>query len=344
PHIGLVQGALAELSLLGMGSALKDDHTSYLPAQFIKPALAQLNDGPVPSLGLVTSPITNTIRTPVYITDVYPHSPAADAGLLPGDTITQIDGTAPASGGQPSAALINVLLPQSGVKVTLTIQRPSSGTSKTVTLNTRTLQTPTTTSRLLPNGVAYVRLYEFTSHASNSVFSAVRKLGSTTKLTGIVLDLRNNQGGDVVQASRLISAFVHNAVIGYTVDGLGKRTAQRTDDKVPLLHLPLAVLIDGGSASSSELIAGTVRDLHVGQVVGERSAGALAEAEFFGLGDGSGFEITQARVLGPKAEKVDGIGIQPNVVAPTSAGDLSAGRDPAVNRAVQFLQAGIPAH
>jgi carboxyl-terminal processing protease len=344
PRVGLVQGAIAELSLLGMASALKDDHTSYLPAQFIKPALAQLNDGPVPSLGLVTSPITNTVTTPVFITDVFPHSPAADAGLVPGDTITQIDGAAPSSGGQPAAALINVLLPQTGLKVTLTIQRPSTGTSKTVTLITRTLKAPTTTSRLLSNGVAYVKLYEFTSHASTSVFSALQKLGSTTKLTGIVLDLRNNQGGDVNQATRLISAFVHNGVIGYTVNGAGKRTAQRTDDKIPLLHLPLTVLIDGGSASSSELIAGTVRDLHVGQLIGQRSAGALAEAEFFGLGDGSGFEITEARVLGPKAEKVDGIGIQPNVVVPTSAKDLSAGLDPAVSRAVQYLQTSNPTH
>jgi carboxyl-terminal processing protease len=343
PHSGLIPGAVAYLSLLGMTGSLKDDHTSYLPTQFIGPLLAQLNEGPSPSYGIVTSPITNTIKLPIYVADVYPNSPAANAGVLAGDTITQLNGVAPAPGGQASAGLVALLLPQEGAQISLTASRPATGTTKTVTLAARSLVAPTTTSRALPGGAAYVKLYQFTSHASDRVFSAIRKLAVSTKLTGVVLDLRGNEGGDANQATRLISAFIHKGVIGYTIDSSGKRVAQRTDDKVPLLHLPLAVLIDGGSASSSELVAGAVRDLNAGRVVGERSMGALAEAEFYGLNDGSGLEITEARVLGPKAEKVDGIGIQPNQIAATTAGDLSAGRDPAIQLAVQYIQTVAPA-
>jgi carboxyl-terminal processing protease len=305
----------------------------------MKAEISQLNDGPAPTLGFVISPIANTIKLPIYITDVFSGTPASGAGLEPGDVITAINGTPPVVNGQPTLGLVNLQIPTSGSKLTLTVTRPSTGISETVTLTTRTLQTPVTTEKLLASNIGYVKLFSFTSDAASRVFKSIQALQRSAKLTGLVLDLRNNLGGDVDQAVRIISAFVHKGIVSYSVDGSGHRTALTTVDSVPLLRIPVVVLIDSGSASSSEVVAATVKDLRLGRVVGQTSAGALAGAEFFGLNDGSGMEITEEHVLGPKAEKIDGVGVQPNDVVLETALDLSNGRDPVVTQAVKELQA-----
>lgn len=335
PQIGFIQGALAQEALLQMTTSLHDDHTSYLPPEAMQPAIAQLSDsGPIPSFGIVTSPITPT--APLFITDVYPGSPAAAAGLKPGDTITAISGSAPFSNGSASIGLFHFALPTIGTPVTLTIHRPVSDTVLTVTLSPKNVAPPDTSTRLVAGSIAYVRLYQFTKHGAKKVFDAIKGLGAGVH--GVVLDLRGNEGGYADQAVQLLSAFVHQKVLAVSVDGKGKRDPQRTNNKVPLLHQPLAVLIDGGSASSSEIVAGTVRDFGLGRLIGERTGGALAGAEFFGLGDGGGMEITEAHILGPKGERIDGIGVPPDDRVPTTAADLSAGHDPAVDQAVRYLK------
>ena len=328
---------LSQLSLGGMTAALKDQHTVYLPAQYMEQVAAQLADGPIPTLGFETSPITDTVELPIYLTDVFQSSPAAKAGLKPGDIITAIDGMPPTNGDLPSSGLLSLLVPEVGTSFALTMDRPSTGASWTVSMNVRKLATPVISSRMLPSGIAYVRLYTFSADSAKQVFRAVRGIAQSAPLRGMMLDLRNNPGGYVDQASELLSAFAHHQVVSYTVDGRGRRTATWTDDSVPLLHVPLAILIDAGSASSSELVAGAVKDLHAGIVVGQRSAGALAQAEFFALDDGGGMEITEDRVLGANAEIVDGVGITPDESVVASPLDLSNGHDPVIYTAVSAL-------
>ena len=337
PVSSAMTARLSQLSLSGMAAALKDEHTVYLPAQYMEQIAAQLANGPIPTLGFETSPMTNTVEPPIYLTDVFQSSPAAAAGLKPGDIITAIDGVPPISGGQPSGGLLSLLVPTAGTSFALTMERPATGMSWTVSMSVRKLATPVITSRMLASGIAYVRLYTFSADSAGQVFRAVRDSAQSAPLKGIILDLRNNPGGYVDQASELLSAFAHHQVISYLVDGRGQRTAAWTDDSVPLLHLPLAVLIDAGSASSSELVADAVKDLHAGIVVGQRSAGALAQAEFFALNDGGGMEITEDRVLGARAEIVDGVGITPDASVVASPLDLSTGHDPVIDRAVEAL-------
>jgi len=327
----------AEDALQGMTDALNDDHTAYVPPYFMKGEVAQLSNGPTPSFGLDTSPITNTVTLPIYITDVFTSGPAANAGLLPGDIVSAIDGVSPAAN---VFGLVSLLLPQAGAQTALTILRPSTGLTKTVVLTARTMLTPVVSSKLVGADIAYVKLYEFAADAYRQVQSALKSLSRTTTLKGVILDLRNDGGGDEGQAVQLISSFVHDGIIAYRVNGSGRRQPQRTDDAVPLLHLPLAVLVDGGSASASEILASTIKDYHAGQIVGQRSLGAVAEAEFYGLNDGGGLEITVSHLLGPDGEMLDGVGVEPTQVVATSPGDLSKGFDPAVSRAVQDLQMG----
>jgi carboxyl-terminal processing protease len=338
PQSASVQQALAELALFGMAESLHDGHLSYwLPAQE-KINLAQLTSAmPVPTLGIVTSPITATATT-VFVTDVLPHTPASLAGLRPGDIIEQVDGQPVFSQGHETAALAAVTTPALATSVSVTIMRPSTGAQITVSLQPRLLLAPTVTARELPGAIAYVKLYDFSANAAAQVFAALRTLRLGAAPRGLVLDLRGNPGGAEEQAVRVLSAFVHHAVVGYEVDGDGRRDALRTADTVLLLHMPLVVLTDGGSASSSELVAAAVRDLHLGLVVGSHTAGDLAAAYFYSLSDGSALEITQFHVLGALGETVDGIGIAPNQQVAATAHDLSAGDDPVIDRAVQDIE------
>lgn len=330
--------AVAQICVSAMAESLHDDHTVYLQPAFMKLIIKQLFDeGPTLTLGIVTSPITTT-ATALYIDDVFPNSPAATAGLRPGDVIQQVGGQPALNGGQLGANAISLILPQNGKSVTLTVQRPATGAQLTFTITPRSMVTPDTSARVLPGNVAYVKLYNFTEHAYTRVLDAMRGLGLGASARGLVLDLRGNGGGVEDQAVQLVSAFVHHATLSYAVDGNGHREALTTDNKVPLLHLPLVVLIDGGSASSSELVADAVHDLHLGKLVGERSAGDINSAGFYGLSDGSGLEITEQRVLGAKGEAIDHTGITPDVQAPVTAAGLSAGNDPAVSQADALLQ------
>jgi carboxyl-terminal processing protease len=342
PRLSAINSYIAEFAIDGMTGSLKDDHTGYLPAQYMKLELEQLTDGPTPSLGIITTTFTDTITSPVYITTVFPNSPASDAGLQPGDTITALKGQAAETNGQPNPAWLNILIPQAGATVSVTIRRPSSGAIKTVALTTRTMLIPATTSHVVAKSIGYVRLYIFSHHAAKLIFDDVRTMSTTHALTGLVIDLRGNPGGEEAQAIRLVSAFVHGVTVGYTIDSKGTHIPQTTDNSVPLIRLPLAVLIDNGSASSSELVAGVMRDYKAAEVIGQQTAGVINQAYFFGLDDGGGMEITANRVLGPNGEVVDGVGVAPDEVTSVTAADLSAGHDPVLDAAVRYLHAAPP--
>lgn len=330
PHNLLIPGALAELTLYGMTDSLHDDHTGYLPADFLHSEINELFDsGPVPSLGFVTSPITGT--TQLFVTDVFTGTPAAKAGVRPGDVITLVDGQKPSSSAQ-------LIFPKLGTSVSLVVHRPATGATLSFTLLPRAMKSPDVTIRIIAHSFYYVKLYGFTKNAAKEVLAKLRAMPAPNGITGFVLDLRGNGGGLIDGAVHLLSAFVHHKTLFVSVNGSGKRDRQGTDNSVPLLHIPIVVLTDGGSASSSEIVAGAVRDFHLGAVVGTRTAGALGGAEFFGLNDGSGLEITEARVLGAKGEVIDGVGVAPTIVVSTTARDLSTGHDPTVDEGVRTLK------
>lgn len=337
PAHQFIPGVLPELALYGMTGSLNDRHTSYYPGDQLHPYLAQLFDsGPVPTVGVVISPIDPS--QPLYVTDVLTGTAAARAGMRPGDVITLVNGHDPYADVQGLLGLAPLVIPQVGVPLTLVVTRPATQATLTFHLAPQSLKAPDTIARIVAGDVYYVKLFGFTADAANEVFADIKALHGPAGMEGVVLDLRGNGGGLVDGAVRLLSAFVHNKTLFISVDGNGKRDPQKTDNSVPLLHQHLVVLTDSGSASSSEIIASAVRDYHLGTIVGTRTAGALAGAEFYGLSDGSGLEITEAHVLGAKGEVVDGVGVTPDNLITTTARDLSTGHDYTIDQAVRNLR------
>ncbi|HVA91829.1 MAG TPA: S41 family peptidase [Chloroflexota bacterium] len=332
----LIPGALAELALYGMTGSLHDDHTSYVPGDELKPLVGQLFDsGPIPTLGLVVS--LGSASQPVFVTDTFEGAPAALAGMKPGDVITLVNGYAPFANVQGLAGFAPLLVPKIGAPVTLVVSRPATGAILTFHLSPRLLKTPDSVSRLIAGHVYYVKLFSFTKDAARQILAQIAALPTLPGVRGIVLDLRGNAGGVIEGAVRLLSAFVHHKTLFISVDGKGKRSPEAADNSVSLLGRPLVVLTDSASASSSEIVASAVHDYHLGTIIGSRTAGALAGADFYGLNDGGALEITEARVLGPKGETVDGVGVAPNQEITTSPLDLSTGHDPVIDSAVRDL-------
>ena len=196
------------------------------------------------------------------------------------------------------------------------------------------------TASVIDGDIAYVRLLGFSATAGRDVLAAVQATNLGTRLRGLVLDIRGNGGGDPHGVAQLASAFVHDKTLSTTIDAAGNRTDLRTDDTVPLLNKPLAVLVDGSSVSAADMMAAIVHDLHLGRLIGERSAGVVAGNEkAFVLGDGSNLGIDVAFSRGPNGEIVDWVDVGVDEAAPLpTAAQLAAGKDPAVERAVRGLK------
>jgi carboxyl-terminal processing protease len=340
---------LAASAIEGLVASLNDDHAHYIPTaatasagskKIVRGPAGQSQNERV-ALGLETSypshPTAVPPSAPLFILDVEPRSPAARAGVRAGDVITSIDGSTPFTAGVANEGAISRL--GSGSAVRLSIRRPRTGHTWSLLLEPASYPLPQNVSvRLLAGNIAYLRIRQFLPGASDQALESLHRLNRHHHLAGLVLDLRGNGGGFTTEPPRLLGAFVHNAVMTRFIDGNGHRTVQRTDATVPLLHLPLVALIDNGCASACDATATAIHDLHLGRLVGARTAGSVSgPANLFALPDGSLITLPLSVMTGPDGEIVDGIGVPPDDNAPLTANALSAGRDPGLVQALRDL-------
>jgi carboxyl-terminal processing protease len=334
---------LAVAALQGMVASLRDDHASW-----------RHGSAPQPSLGLLPNvfddQLTNrpgTVQPPLYVKTILGGAAAA-AGLRPGDVIESVNGVPPFVNGAVIPAVVAQLSPvlspdRPADPVRIRLFRPATGRSWTAVLAPTPFRpdpaaVQLVTSKLLPGDVGYVRLDSFVPEGGAEVLAAIAALGTGRTLAGIVLDLRGNHGGSPDAVRTLLSAFAHGAVIGYQCSVDGRCDADRTDDSVALLHLPLVVLTDLGCASACEATASAVKDNHVGAVVGTRTAGAISGLGFtFLLSNNTGMTMPTRHHLGPNREVIDRIGVAPDYYVPRTARDVSTGRDPGVAKALDLL-------
>ncbi len=264
-----------------------------------------------------------TVQTPM------PGSPAYRLGVLPNDRVIEIDGVATRDMDMSDA--LRTLRGAPGTKVKLKLERGSDdgseGNWKTVAVEiTRELvKIESTISVTLDGGVGYLRIAEFSAKTSDDACDALKKL-KKDGATSLVLDLRNNPGGLLSAGVEVASIFLGEAkLIVYTQ---GRKADSRQDfttgAKAPYPVLPLVVLINGGSASASEIVAGAMQDHKRAVVVGERSFGKASVQSLIPLPDGSGLRLTVARYYTPSGrsihrdEKNKTGGIMPDIVVPVT--------------------------
>ncbi|NUP48524.1 MAG: peptidase [Catenulispora sp.] len=341
--------ALAEATVNGMVAALDDNHAHW-----------EHPDGPPPpmpgpgysyGLGFQTNPSVPLIDTaaaealgPLAVASVQ-GGPAAAAGLRLGDVIEAVDGAPPFIDGAVSVPAVDLLHGDypAAQPVTLTLRRPSTGRVWTVSLTPEVFKPvpgadSPVAARLLPDGMAYVSIAGFVPGVADQALAAIRALGGQTRVRGVVLDLRGNGGGAPAEVARLLGAFEHVRPYAFDCDVSGSCVPLLPDATVPLLRLPEAVLTDRNCASACDAFTAAVKDLGLGAVIGTRTSGMVAGAAGgYVLGDGSLLMMPAKHQLAARHETINGIGVAPDYFIPLTAADLSAGRDPALDKAVEVL-------
>ena len=320
-------------AIQGLANSYGDPYTVFFPPEEAK-AFSDNISGTFAGVGMEID-VKNGVLTVIA---PLKGTPAEMAGIKAGDQIAAIDGKP--TDGVPVDEAVNEIRGPAGTTVTLSLVR--NGKAFDVKVMRAAIQVPETDDGLdASSGVYHIALYEFTENSAGLFDQAfARFLASGSKK--LVIDLRGDPGGYLDAAVDIASHFLPKGATVVTEDFGGKQqndvhTSLGYDDVPP--GTKVVVLIDGGSASASEILAGALQDHHAATLIGTRSFGKGSVQELISLGGGA-LKVTVARWITPAGHWIMGNGITPDIVVPFTQADATAGKDPQMARAVRFLTTG----
>jgi carboxyl-terminal processing protease len=297
---GAIRGIVKEL----------DQHSSYLdPTQYEEIRIS--TSGNYTGVGLDVSVDDGKVT----VVEPLAGAPAAEAGILPGDVVVSVDDMPVEQGNV--AETVNRMRGAVGTPVTVDVVRGDSDKPLRFALTRASVQVKTVSSEYLGNGLAYFRLTAFAESTPRDLASAAHRAieQSGGKLLGVVLDLRNNPGGVLDAAVQVADEFLADGLI---VRGTGRvkqaRFEQFASAGDELEGVPVVLLVNGGSASASEIVAGALQDRRRGKIVGERTYGKGSVQTVMPLGEGGALKLTTSLYLTPSGRSINGRGIDPDVV------------------------------
>ncbi len=264
--------------------------------------------------------------------------PAAKAGVQDGDILLEVDGK-PVTKEMKVDAIVSLVRGDVGTTVALKLQRPGQTEPYSVSVVRERIETPSVEWRVLDKDkhVGYARLSLFGQRTSQELETGLADLAGQG-VDKLVLDLRGNGGGLVDSAVDIVSQFVKDGQVLREVKRGGQERFYPTKGvKGPAQAWELALLVDGGTASASEIVAGSLRDQKRAVLIGEKTYGKGSVQEVHELPDGSSLHVTVARWLTPNRTQIDKTGLAPDVVVNISEDDRNAGRDPQLARAQAWL-------
>lgn len=258
-------------------------------------------------------------------------SPAEEAGLLPNDIIKSIDGKNVDN--STLTELVSRIKGPAGTSVKLTIQRGPKTLNFTV--NRAEIDVPALTYEITSKNVAIVKIANFGLGVSNSFDNFLEQV-DVSKLNGMILDVRSNPGGYFQDAVQIADHFLEQGTtIVQTVDGDNKKKATTASARSSLADLKTVVLINGGSASSSEILAAALKDNGKAKLIGTKTFGKGSVQELINYVDNSALKLTVAKWLSPNGTEINKVGITPNLIVETTDADRKAKKDPVMSRALQ---------
>lgn len=324
--------ALMRGAINGMMEALGDEHSSYMNPEDYKQANASL-EGEYEGIGAYVDTTTEYLT----ITSPMPGSPAERAGLKPGDQIVAIDGE-DMTGVDAEVARLKVIGPANTV-VRLTILREGEAELLEFDVTREKITIKSASGKMLENDIAYVQVTTFGSKTTPELLSTLTDLMAQNP-KGIILDLRNNGGGFLQTSVEVTSQFIGEGVVLYEQYGDGTRT---TYDVIPGglvtdTNIPMVVLINEGSASASEIVAGALQDTGRAKLVGAVSYGKGSVQNWIPLsGDNGAVRVTIAKWLTPNENTIHKIGLTPDFEVDMTDEDRLAELDPQLDKAVEVL-------
>ena len=268
-------------------------------------------------------------------------TPAKTAGLKAGDKILQIDDTPTIDLSIDEA--VNLIRGPKGTKVVLTIFREGLKAPKEVEITRDVIEIPSMSWELKDisenDKIAYIKIYQFSEKAGFDFAVAVREI-LNSPANKIVLDLRNNPGGYLEISQEIAGWFLEqgNTVVIEDFGGKQDQRIYQSQGNSRLLQYPMAVIINEGTASASEILAGALRDNRGIKIIGEKSYGKGSIQELEELKGGSVLKITVAKWLTPNGELITGKGLEPDIKIEVSPEDLNGESDPQLDKAIEILK------
>ena len=299
---------LLESAIRGMLTGL-DPHSAYLVPEDYEDLQAGTS-GEFGGLGIEVGMEDGFVKVIAPIDD----TPAQRAGVEAGDLIIRLDET-PVKG-MSLADAVNLMRGEPGTSIVLTIVREGSDSPIRITITRDVIQVTSVRSRTLEPGYGYVRISQFQNRTGENLRDAVDKLRDDTaeELRGLVLDLRNNPGGVLSAAVSVSDAFLREGTIVYTEGRMDEAKLKFSAKGSDILDgIPLVVLVNGGSASASEIVAGALQDHRRAVIMGEQTFGKGSVQTILPLDNGSALKLTTARYYTPSGVSIQARGIVPDI-------------------------------
>lgn len=310
---------ILEDAIQGMLSGL-DPHSAYLDPEGYK-EIRIGTEGQFGGLGIEVTMENGFVKVVTPIED----TPAAKAGLLTGDLIVRINKESVK--GMSLNEAVRKMRGKPGTRIELTILREGHDKPMDFTLTRAVIKLQSVKRRLLEPGYGYVRITQFQGNSGKGLTKALRWLRTQNKhaLKGLILDLRNNPGGVLPVAVSVADTFLNKGLIVYTVGRTSDSDLRYSATPGDALKgAPMVVLINGGSASASEIVAGALQDHRRAVIMGTRSFGKASVQTIIPMSNGGALKLTTARYYTPKGRSIQAEGIEPDIV--TEEGKLTVAK------------------
>lgn len=295
--IGAVRGMLHTL----------DPHSAYMPPKLYKD-FKEDTSGHFGGVGIEVGYYEKMLTVIAPIED----GPAFKAGVLARDKIYKIDNKLTKEMSVPDATAL--LKGKPGTKVTLTLKRPGSTKNVVVNITRSVIRVSTVKSTMFHDDTGYIRITSFGDQTANDAEKAIEKLQENKAIKGLVLDLRGNPGGLLEQAIKLSNLFIDEGPIVYTIGrDKSKKEVESAQRGRRISKLPLVVLVDGSSASASEIVAGALQDYRRAVIAGQKTFGKGSVQSVIPLNNDAGLKLTIARYYTPSGRSIQATGIEPDV-------------------------------
>ena len=337
---------MADYAATGLAVSVDDHYTNY----YNKEEFASFNTSLSNSfygIGIVISVDTTTNK--LIVVSPIEGGPSANAGIMPGDFIVAVDGVE-YSGNQMNEAVSlmrgDSLEDKKGTQVTVTVER--AGTRNDYVITRDIVRINSVNSKMVDDEIGYVRITAFNavddkSDGSQDTYDEFIAAIDSLKAEGmkkLVIDLRNNPGGSLSVVNKIADELLPAGIITYTETKTGKR--EEYTSSAGELGIPMTVLVNGGSASASEVLTGALKDYKKATVIGTKTFGKGVVQTVIPLGDGSGISLTTSKYYSPSGVCIHGIGIEPDIVVEADEtkqiSDLSVDEDIQLQKAIEVLK------
>ncbi|MBR4983662.1 MAG: S41 family peptidase [Lachnospiraceae bacterium] len=315
----------------GMVNALDDPYSEYYSAEELE-ELQMSTEGIYYGIGAyISKAATDEFCT---ISGVIENTPAEEADLRAGDIIYEVDGVL--TQGMDTTEVVSLIKGEEGTQVVLTLVRDGEDDYLKIPVERRKIESPTVSNEMLENGIGYIEITEFDDVTEDQFAEALAEC-KAKGMKALILDLRSNPGGNLSTVCEISRMLLPKGMIVYTEDKYGKRD-EYTCDGVRQLQVPAVVLVNGYSASASEILAGAMKDHGIATIMGTTTFGKGIVQRVIALSDGSAVKLTVSKYYTPNGNNIHEKGIEPDVEVEFDADAYyDEGVDNQLQEAVRYL-------